>query len=371
MSSLPYNFSHQKTTLVHICCSVDSHHFLTQLKNLYPHKQFCGYFYNPNIHPYEEYLLRLEDVKRSCDKLGIPLIVGEYEDKEWLENARGLEDAPEKGERCSFCFDFRLMKTAEIATKTHCVEFTTTLLTSPMKSQSELFAQGERIAQDWNLDFLPLDTRSNGGTQIQNQLAKDAKLYRQNYCGCLFALQAQRNKSHKNPLELVSSLSVPRGSRNLPALRFHNFQTRTKLEESQQSYQIIKRKVLHYQLTKGLLTHKNQAIPSFVCSYSFLSKPIKAKVEFWHKGIGYANKEGVLLLLFKEFKEFLQIADFDTLLRVGLSEEVQLSLRQRLYPQGFSVSPILIIEKSLEDFTLELSFLTQEEMLEDFINTES
>ncbi|WP_026943363.1 epoxyqueuosine reductase QueH [Helicobacter rodentium] len=369
MSSLPYNFSHQNTTLVHICCSVDSHHFLTQLKKLYPNKCFCGYFYNPNIHPYEEYALRLSDVQRSCDILGIPLIVGEYEDKKWLENAKGLEKAPEKGERCSFCFDFRLIKTAEIATKTHCVEFTTTLLASPMKSQPELFAQGERIARDWNLDFLPLDVRSKGGTQAQNELAKKAKLYRQNYCGCLFALKDQRNKSNKNPLELISSLSAPRETRNLPALRFHNFQTRKKLEESNQSYQIIKRKVLRYQLTKGLLTNNNQAIPSFICSYSFLSKPTKAKIEFWHKGIGYANKEGILLLLFEEFKEFLQVADFDTLLRVGTSEEAQLLLRHKLYSKGFSTSPILIVEKPiLQDFMLDISYITQEEVLEDFIS---
>ena len=95
--------------------------------------------------------LRLEDVQRSCKILGIPLIVGEYDDKEWLQNAKGLENAPEKGERCSFCFDFRLNKTAQIAKKTHCTEFTTTLLASPMKLQSELFAQGEVIAKSWNL----------------------------------------------------------------------------------------------------------------------------------------------------------------------------------------------------------------------------
>ncbi|WP_297812155.1 epoxyqueuosine reductase QueH [uncultured Helicobacter sp.] len=368
MSSVPYDFSNQNTTLVHICCSVDSHHFLTSLQKLYPYKHFCGFFYNPNIHPYEEYALRLEDVKRSCAMLEIPLIIGEYEDKEWLENAKGLENEPEKGERCSFCFDFRLAKTAQVAQKTHCVEFTTTLLASPMKSQSELFAQGEKIAIGWNLDFLPLNVRSNGGVKVQNTLAKRAQLYRQNYCGCLFALKAQRKKSNKNALELLSSLSTPKETRNLPALRFHNFRTRTQLEVMNQPYQIIKRKVLRYHLTRGLLKQENQAIPSFICSYSLLSKPVKAKIEFWHQGIGYANKEGILLLLFEDFKELLQVADFTTLLHIGLSEEMQLLLRYKLFSKGLSTSPLLIIEKPiLQDFTLEISSIMQEEMLEDFI----
>ncbi len=368
MSSVPYDFSNQNTTLVHICCSVDSHHFLTSLQKLYPHKHFCGFFYNPNIHPYEEYQLRLEDVQRSCKILGIPLIVGEYDDKEWLQNAKGLENAPEKGERCSFCFDFRLNKTAQIAKKTHCTEFTTTLLASPMKLQSELFAQGEVIAKSWNLDFLPLDVRSKGGTKAQNELARSAKLYRQNYCGCLFALKAQRDKSQKNALELLSSLNAPQGIRNLPALRFHNFQTRTRLEQADQPYQILKRKVLRYQLLKGKLTCQNQTIPSFICDYSLLSKPTKAKVEFWHNGIGYANKEGILLLLFESFKDLLKISDFSTLLRQGLCEEIQLLLRHKIYPYGFFTSPLLIIEQPIfNDFTLEISHTMQEEILEDFL----
>lgn len=151
-------------------------------------------------------------------------------------------------------------------------------------------------------------------------------------------------------------------------MRFHNFQTRTRLEQADQPYQILKRKVLHYQLLKGKLTCQNQTIPSFICDYSLLSKPTKAKVEFWHNGIGYANKEGILLLLFESFKDLLKISDFSTLLRQGLCEEIQLLLRHKIYPYGFFTSPLLIIEQPIfNDFTLEISHTMQEEILEDFL----
>ena len=369
MSQIPHNFSNQKTTLVHICCSVDSHHFLTQLQKLYPQKQFCGFFYNPNIHPYEEYLMRLNDVKRSCEMLKIPLIEGEYDLDSWLCGTKGLEDEPEKGERCSYCFDYRLERTAQIAKETHCVEFTTTLLASPMKSQNELFSQGEMMAKKHSLDFLPIDVRGNGGTKIQNELAKEANLYRQNYCGCLFALTKQREKAQKIPLELVSALNLPKDSRNLPLLRLRNFQIRESLENNNKPYNIIKRKVQKYCLLKGILTQDSKTIPSFICNHSIINKPTKAKIEFWKDGIGYASKEGILFLEFEKFKEFIQQDNFESLLKNGLNESYQLSLRQKIYPQGFLTSPILIIkEKITGEFNLEIQFVLQEEIIEDFID---
>ncbi|MDE5591609.1 MAG: epoxyqueuosine reductase QueH, partial [Helicobacter sp.] len=347
MSKISYDFNNENTTLVHICCSVDSHHFLTQLQQKYPTKRFCGYFYNPNIHPYEEYLMRLKDVQRSCQMLGIPLIEGEYDLPEWLEGSKGLEDEPEKGERCIYCFDYRLEKSAKVAKQTHCVEFTTTLLASPLKSKDELFARGESIAKKHHIAFLPIDVRSNGGTQIQNQLSKEANLYRQNYCGCLFALKKQREHSNKIPIELISSLNLPRNSRNLPSLRIKIFQTRDQLEQANKKYQSIKRKILHYQLMKGLLMQEKQSIPSFICIHSSLQKTIKAKVEFWNAGIGYANKEGIMLLDFEYFKQDLEKSTFKELLEEGLSEGKQNRLRYKLYPTGFLTSPVIIIEKPI------------------------
>ena len=91
--------------LVHICCSVDSHFFLEKLQADYPEEMLTGFFYDPNIHPYSEYRLRYLDVQRSCKKLGIDLIEGEYDYETWMDAVRGLEKEPEKGKRCEVCFD--------------------------------------------------------------------------------------------------------------------------------------------------------------------------------------------------------------------------------------------------------------------------
>ena len=160
-----------------------------ELKKLYPNEKMIGFFYNPNIHPKEEHDLRLFDVKRSCDSLGVDLIVGDYNLESWLDRVKGFEDAEEKGDRCTICFDERLLKSAALAMQLNEKYLTTTLLTSPMKSQNDLFNQGESIAKEYGLEFVSLDIRSNGGTQRQSKMAKDSNLYRQNYCGCEFSIR--------------------------------------------------------------------------------------------------------------------------------------------------------------------------------------
>ena len=178
--------------LVHICCSVDSHFFLQELQNLHPNDEIISFFYDPNIHPFSEYQLRLLDVKRSCKILGIKLIEGNYNYEQWISAVRGLEDEPEKGARCQVCFDNRLLETAKEAKKRGFKFFTTTLLTSPKKSIEQLKIAGDLIGQKYHINFLTYDFRVGGGTNRQFAMAKEAKVYHQDYCGCFFALTKQR-----------------------------------------------------------------------------------------------------------------------------------------------------------------------------------
>ncbi|MBN2721897.1 MAG: epoxyqueuosine reductase QueH, partial [Campylobacterales bacterium] len=193
--------------LVHICCAVDSHFFLQKLRSQFPDEKLIGFFYDPNIHPYSEYQLRLLDVKRSCRLLGIELIEGEYDTEGWLEAVRGLENEPEKGARCSVCFDNRFEVTAKKAHELGEKIFTSTLLTSPKKSLTQLKNSGDYLADKYNLAFIAPDYRSKQGTGEQNILAKQDKLYRQDYCGCLFGLTKQREYQDKLADELFSPVS--------------------------------------------------------------------------------------------------------------------------------------------------------------------
>lgn len=163
--------------LVHICCSVDSHFFLQKLQETYLDETIIGFFYDPNIHPFSEYQLRLLDVKRSCQKLGIVLHEGIYNYEGWLEAIRGFEREPEKGKRCTICFDNRLEETAKKSLELGEKVITTTLLTSPKKSFSQLEEALALIAQKYQLESIAPDFRKKGGTQEQFALAKKDMLY--------------------------------------------------------------------------------------------------------------------------------------------------------------------------------------------------
>lgn len=253
--------------LVHICCSVDSHYFLQRLREQYPDSKLVGYFYNPNIHPKTEYDLRLLDVERSCKMLGIELYEGEYDTLHWLEDVRGLEEEPEKGDRCVVCFDSRLIRTASFAKQKGIGTFTTTLLSSPMKERDILFAQGEKIARMHNLAFIKIDVRSNGGTQAQAQLAKKDNLYRQTYCGCKFALIKQRNAQGKLSLELVENL----GRQVMPASneeRIQVFSRRNALEEEHVPYILTKRSIMAWRNLRSTAKLAGQPIDMYVLADS-------------------------------------------------------------------------------------------------------
>ena len=140
--------------LVQICCSVDSAYFLTRLRQIYPNEKSVGFFYDPNIHPYGEFCLRLNDVKRNARKLGIQIIAGEYDIEAWFEITRGLENEPEKGARCLKCFEFRLEKTFKLAKNLGEKCVTTTLLMSPKKSFEQLNLVMSELSKKFEINFI-------------------------------------------------------------------------------------------------------------------------------------------------------------------------------------------------------------------------
>jgi len=320
--------------LVHICCSVDSHFFLQKLQQLYPKKELIGFFYDPNIHPYSEYQLRLLDVQRSCDKLGIKLIEGEYDYRGWLEAVKGFEDEPEKGKRCSICFDNRLEITAKKATELGISEITTTLLTSPKKSISQLRENALHVEKKYSIHVETPDFRINGGTTEQFALAKKEMLYHQNYCGCMFALDKQREQQDR----LKDEFMAPITKQILPSSiedRIELYNRVIECEKIGQKFRLKREKFLNYRLLQGKVKNaKKEVLQSYILFYSTLSRGFtKGKIELIEDDIGYFNREEILFIDIKKLNLMTKksYSSVKELMEKPLHVKEELSLRKEKF----------------------------------------
>lgn len=177
----------QDKIVLHACCGICSGYPISYLKDM--GYQVVVYFYNPNIYPEAEYQKRLEAEKTLCAHFGVELVEGEYNPNEYYDFVKGFENEPEKGLRCNKCFELRLKKTAEFAKSISIDKFTTSITISPHKNFSKLSEIGLKIAQDAGIEYLPIDFKKKDGFLKTNKLSRELNLYRQNYCGCKFALR--------------------------------------------------------------------------------------------------------------------------------------------------------------------------------------
>jgi hypothetical protein len=166
------------------------------LKNDY---EITGYFYNPNIHPEDEYIKRVEEMKRYAKKVHINLICAGYDSDRWFEMVKGLEDVPEGGERCFLCYRMRLEKTAQYGEEYGFDLFTTTLSISPHKNALKINEIGAELGEKYNIQFYSADFKKQGGFEQSVLMSKEGGLYRQSYCGCIFSRQeaAKRRRSRR------------------------------------------------------------------------------------------------------------------------------------------------------------------------------
>tara|TARA_B100002049_G_scaffold232739_1_gene212345 strand:- start:423 stop:974 length:552 start_codon:yes stop_codon:yes gene_type:complete len=148
------------------------------------------YFYNPNIHPIEEYTIRKDENKRFCDQLGFEFIDADYDKENWFERIKGLEEEPERGERCTKCFDMRFERSALYAHENNYPLFATTLGISRWKDLNQVNEAGIRAAHRYsNLSYWDFNWRKKGGSARMIEISKREKFYQQEYCGCVFSLR--------------------------------------------------------------------------------------------------------------------------------------------------------------------------------------
>ena len=148
------------------------------------------YFYNPNIHPVQEYELRKEENKRYCQKLGCNIIDADYDKDNWFKRIKGLENEPERGERCTKCFDMRFERSALYAHENNFSLFATTLGISRWKDLDQVNNSGLRAADRYSgLNFWDFNWRKAGGSPRMIEISKREEFYQQEYCGCVYSLR--------------------------------------------------------------------------------------------------------------------------------------------------------------------------------------
>ncbi|MCP4393855.1 MAG: epoxyqueuosine reductase QueH [Alphaproteobacteria bacterium] len=184
---LPTNNKNDKL-LIHSCCAPCVAGAMSWLKA--SGIEFSVFFYNPNIHPQREYELRKEENKKFAEKLGVPFIDADYDTKSWLDATKGMEDMPERSERCETCFSLRLDKTAEYAFENNFKIFTSVLGFSRWKDFDMANRCGHKSANKYeDLQYWEYNWRKKGGQELGKLIYMEEKFYHQKYCGCIHSLK--------------------------------------------------------------------------------------------------------------------------------------------------------------------------------------
>lgn len=356
--------------LVHICCAVDSHYFLERVQEEFPNEELVGYFYDPNIHPYSEYRLRYLDVEYSCKRLGIKLIEGAYNLEEWLKKVKGMEHLPEKGDRCTVCYDDRLDTTVKKAQELGHDKFTTTLLISPKKSQEKLEKIGNNLSSLTGLEFIYRDYKAGNGAEIQGKKVKENSLYRQNYCGCLFGLTAQRQAQKKIMDEMFNPISKQILPESIEQ-RLELYIKRNALEENGDKYKIIKQRFLNYRLLSAKVIIAKQIVPSHIMCYSTINRnKMNGRIEYEKDGIHYLNREEVKIISLETFNTlaYTEYKSIKELMYNPLDFDAEVEVRQQIVNNPYDLSTIIVLDEVVDaKYEIELNAQTYEDIKEEII----
>lgn len=176
------------------------------------------YYYNPNIYPVEEYIIRKEECVRYAQKLGLQIIDDDYNHQEWQRAICGHEEQPERGSRCLECFRMRLLRAARKTRELGLETFTTTLASSRWKSQEQITEAGNWAAECAGVHFDSRNWRKGGLQQRRNELLRENGFYNQVFCGCEYSLDARLPMMGKDDLRRWIR-EIKRGTENLAESR--------------------------------------------------------------------------------------------------------------------------------------------------------
>jgi predicted adenine nucleotide alpha hydrolase (AANH) superfamily ATPase len=196
---LPNN---EKKLLLHSCCAPCSGEVMERL--LEAKIDYTIYFYNPNIHPIKEYELRKNENIRFAEQHNIPFVDGDYDRDEWFKRAKGMEQEPERGIRCTMCFDMRFVRTALYAYEHGFNVISSSLGISRWKNMDQINDSGIRAAAPYEgMVYWTYNWRKNGGSARMIEISKRENFYQQEYCGCAYSLRDTNRWREQNDRERI------------------------------------------------------------------------------------------------------------------------------------------------------------------------
>lgn len=181
-----------KKLLLHSCCAPCSGEVMEAI--IASEIDFTIFFYNPNIHPKKEYDLRKEENIRFAEKHNIPFIDADYDVDNWFASAKGMEWEPERGIRCTMCFDMRFERTALYAFENGFDIISSSLGISRWKNMNQINDSGVRAAEHYEgITYWTYNWRKKGGSERMIEISKKEQFYMQEYCGCAYSLRDTNN----------------------------------------------------------------------------------------------------------------------------------------------------------------------------------
>lgn len=160
-------------------------------------RRFTVLFYNPNIDCSQEYEKRLRENQRVCERFGVPFVTLPYEPQAWRAATAGLEREPERGKRCSECFEMRLRRAARYAKENGFNAFSSVLGVSRHKDLAQVNEAAARAEAESGVPYDRTNWRKGGNEILRHELIKEMALYNQRYCGCAFS-RARGEKNEKD-----------------------------------------------------------------------------------------------------------------------------------------------------------------------------
>ncbi len=192
---------HEKL-LLHSCCAPCSGEVMEAL--YYSGIDYEIFFYNPNIHPKKEYEIRKDENKRFADKHNIKFIDADYDRDEWFRRAKGMEWEPERGIRCTMCFDMRFDRTALYAHENNISLISSSLGISRWKNMEQINDCGIRAANKYpGIEYWTYNWRKQGGSARMIDISKREEFYMQEYCGCVYSFRDTNSWRMQNGREKI------------------------------------------------------------------------------------------------------------------------------------------------------------------------